>query len=255
MQEHFLNVPQLSQEIYTDRIVAVKSPARVDFGRSYKGLDTGNSVLSNLVGFLGRWFFQIQTAFRMVAWLMTSIPDIKCQKDVRRPRTCSSRLFDCDGVTDEITPVVYFGEKREPVPWRFVFCTGGFFSFARPTGDEGSKTSLLEKALIPRTSLAPTRRHPSSYMNNDPVMFGDAANNQGRFDRTERGGLSPIVDYSHKSALPAATCTKSCDGSKNRTSPSWKSRWWAFYHRPSDFFDEFIRHCKRSSSASPSQDL
>ena len=31
-------------------------------------------------------------------------------------------------------------------------------------------------------------------MNNDPVMFRDAANNQGRFDKTERGGPSPIVD-------------------------------------------------------------
>ena len=31
-------------------------------------------------------------------------------------------------------------------------------------------------------------------MNSDPVMFGGAANDQGRFDRTERDGPPPIVD-------------------------------------------------------------
>ena len=36
-------------------------------------------------------------------------------------------------------------------------------------------------------------------MNNDPIMFGGAANDQGRFDRTERDGPSPIVDYSASS--------------------------------------------------------
>ena len=94
----------------------VKSPARVDVGRSYKGLDTGNSVLSNLVGFLRRWFFSNPNSVSNGGLVMMSIAGIKCQKDARLPRTCSSRLFDCDGVTDEITPVAYFGEKRELVP-------------------------------------------------------------------------------------------------------------------------------------------
>ena len=96
--------------------MAVKSPARVDFGRSYKGLDTGNSVLSNRVGFLGRWFFSNPNNVSNGGLVMTSISGIKCQRDARPPCTCSSRVYNCDGVTDEITPVVYFGEQREPVP-------------------------------------------------------------------------------------------------------------------------------------------
>ena len=68
-----------------------------------------------MLGFLSAGFSN-PNSFPNVGLVMATIPGIKCQRDARPPRTCSSRLFDCDGETDETTPVAYFGEKQEPVP-------------------------------------------------------------------------------------------------------------------------------------------
>ena len=124
MQEHVLNIP-LSQG-------------------SYNRLNFGGQIPSTS----RRWalVFSNPNSFPNGGLVTATIPGIKCQRDARPLRTCSSRLFDCDGVTDEITPVACFGQKQEPVPRRFVFLyPEGFSSFARPTEDEESKTSLPEK--------------------------------------------------------------------------------------------------------------
>ena len=68
-----------------------------------------------MLGSLGAGFFESEQLSKR--WLgYGDNSKHQMQRDARPPRTCSSRLFDCDGATDEITPVAYFGERREPLP-------------------------------------------------------------------------------------------------------------------------------------------